>query len=64
MKKNGHSQQKQDDFIAPAMRAFRRVAKQLRLESDHQGIPLVVSHGSGSRLRAGSNVTGTKRPAS
>lgn len=44
MKKNGHRQQKQEDFIAPAMRAFNRVAKKLRVESVRTGRPLVLSN--------------------
>jgi hypothetical protein len=29
--KNGNSQNKKDDFFVPARKAFRRVARQLRL---------------------------------
>lgn len=31
----------QDDFIAPARRAFRRVAKNLRAENSRLGLPLI-----------------------
>ncbi len=31
----------QDDFIAPARRAFRRVAKTLRAENKRLGLPLI-----------------------
>ncbi len=31
----------QDDFIAPARRAFRRVARTLRAENDRLGLPLI-----------------------
>jgi hypothetical protein len=37
--RNGH--RKKDDFIAPARRAFRRVARQLRSEHAKLGLPLV-----------------------
>ncbi|MBM3859251.1 MAG: hypothetical protein FJ395_06330 [Verrucomicrobia bacterium] len=40
--KNNKPQQKQDDFIAPAKRAFRRVARQIRAEHAKLGLPLVV----------------------
>jgi hypothetical protein len=36
------NQQKPDDFIAPARRAFRRVAQQLRVENARLGLPLIV----------------------
>ena len=38
-RRNGH--RKKDDFIAPAKRAFRRVARQLRAENAKLGLPLV-----------------------
>ena len=31
----------QDDFIAPARRAFRRVARTLRAENGRLGLPLI-----------------------
>lgn len=31
-----------DDFIAPARRAFRRVARRLRAENTRLGLPLIV----------------------
>jgi hypothetical protein len=40
--KNGNGQRKLDDFIAPAQRAFRRVARQLRAEHARLGLPLVL----------------------
>jgi hypothetical protein len=40
--KNGNGQHKKDDFIAPARRAFRRVARQLRAENGRLGLPLVL----------------------
>lgn len=39
--KNGKTHRKPDDFIAPAKRAFRRVARQLRAEHGRLGLPLV-----------------------
>ncbi len=40
--KNGSTQRKPDDFIAPAQRAFRRVARQLRAEHARLGLPLIL----------------------
>jgi len=42
MKKHGPSPKVKDDFIATARRAFRRVAKKLRVENARLGIALVV----------------------
>lgn len=39
--KNSNGQSKKDDFIAPAKRAFRRVARRLRAENAKLGMPLV-----------------------
>ncbi len=47
--KNGISQRKQDDFIPSARRAFRRVARQLRVENARLGLPLVF--GDKGRVR-------------
>jgi hypothetical protein len=38
-----------DDFLAPARRAFRRVARQLRAENVRLGLPLIV--GQGGRVK-------------
>ncbi len=35
----------EDDFIAPARRAFRRVARRLRVENARLGLPLIVGQG-------------------
>ena len=40
---------KEDDFIVSARKAFRRVARQLRLEHAKSGLPLVF--GDKGRLR-------------
>ncbi|MGA3141876.1 MAG: hypothetical protein ABSF10_02380 [Verrucomicrobiota bacterium] len=40
--KNGNGHHKKDDFIAPARRAFRRVARQVRAENAKLGLPLVL----------------------
>ena len=40
------SEQFQREFLAPAMRAFRRVAKKLREENARLGLPLVVGVGN------------------
>ena len=39
--KNGKTHAKKDDFIAPARRAFRRVARTIRTEHAKLGLPLV-----------------------
>ena len=41
---------KEDDFIAPAKRAFRRVARQIRAESAKSGLPLVFGDNGKVRL--------------
>jgi hypothetical protein len=46
--KNGHH--KKEDFIAPARRAFRRVARQLRAEHAKSGMPLVFGEKGKVRL--------------
>jgi hypothetical protein len=45
---NGHS--KKDDFIAPARRAFRRVARQVRAENARLGLPLILGEKNRVRL--------------
>ena len=47
--KNGNGHHKKDDFIAPARRAFRRVARQLRAENALLGLPLIL--GENNRVR-------------
>lgn len=47
--KHGHGQNKKDDFIAPARKAFRRVARQLRAENARLGLPLIF--GKNGRVR-------------
>ncbi len=46
---NGHSKKK-DDFIAPARRAFQRVARQVRAENSRLGLPLILGEKSSARL--------------
>jgi hypothetical protein len=41
---------KEDDFIAPARRAFRRVARQLRAEHAKSGMPLILGDKGKVRL--------------
>jgi len=48
--KNGNGHHKKDDFIAPARRAFRRVARQLRAENARLGLPLVFGENGKVRL--------------
>ena len=48
--KHGNSHHKKDDFIPPARRAFRRVARQLRAENARLGLPLVFGHNGKVRL--------------
>lgn len=40
--KKGNGHKPADDFIAPARRAFRRVAKKLRAENARFGLPLIT----------------------
>lgn len=64
MKHNGNGYRTQDDFITPARRAFRRVARKLRAENDRLGLPLVVTEGirlDGRRRRVNSTVNGAKK---
>jgi hypothetical protein len=48
--KDGNGHHKKDDFIAPAKRAFRRVARQLRAENARLGLPLVFGENGKVRL--------------
>jgi hypothetical protein len=48
--KNGNGHHKKDDFIAPAQRAFRRVARQLRAENARLGLPLILGEKGQVRL--------------
>jgi hypothetical protein len=48
--KQRNGQTKKDDFIAPARRAFRRVARQLRAENARLGLPLVFGEKGHVRL--------------
>ena len=48
--KNRNERPKKDDFIAPAKRAFRRVARQLRAENAKLGLPLVFGENGHVRL--------------
>jgi hypothetical protein len=48
--KNGNGHHKRDDFIAPARRAFRRVARQLRAENARLGLPLILGEKGQVRL--------------
>jgi len=48
--KNRTEHTKKDDFIAPARRAFRRVARQLRAENAKLGLPLVFGKNGHVRL--------------
>jgi hypothetical protein len=48
--KNGNSQNTKDDFIAPARKAFRRVARHLRAENARLGLPLIVGENGRVRL--------------
>ena len=49
MKSRNNGRRKKDDFIAPAQRAFRRVARQLRAEHARLGLPLIF--GDNGRVR-------------
>jgi hypothetical protein len=48
--KNGNGHAKKDDFIAPARKAFRRVARQLRAENARLGLPLIFGEKGQVRL--------------
>jgi hypothetical protein len=48
--KNGNGHRRKDDFIEPARRAFRRVARQLRVENAKLGLPLVLGEHGRVRL--------------
>ncbi len=48
--KNGNGHRRRDDFIAPAKRAFRRVARQIRAEHAKLGLPLVFGEKGRVRL--------------
>jgi len=48
--KRGNGHHRKDDFIAPARRAFRRVARQLRAENARLGLPLVFGQNGKVRL--------------
>jgi hypothetical protein len=48
--KNGNGRRKEDDFIAPAKRAFQRVARQLRAENARLGLPLILGEKNRVRL--------------
>ena len=38
----GRKTQRQDDFIAPARRALRRAARNVRAENRRLGLPLII----------------------
>jgi hypothetical protein len=48
--KNTNGHHKKDDFIAPARRAFRRVARQLRSEHAKSAMPLIFGEKGKVRL--------------
>jgi hypothetical protein len=46
---------KNDDFLAPAIRAFRRVAVRIRSDNARLNLPLIVGkHGRLMRVKVGS----------
>jgi len=47
--KHKNGSRRQDDFIAPAKKAFRRAARQIRAEHARFGLPLVL--GEKGRVR-------------
>ena len=55
--KPGTGHYKKDDFIIPAKRAFRRVARQLREENAKLGLPLVFGENGRVRLVKPSDYT-------
>jgi hypothetical protein len=64
MKTHANADLTKDDFIAPARRAFRRVARKLRAENAQMGLPLAVTCGSslnGLRLKVAAKVHGKKK---
>jgi len=70
--KNGRKHPTADGFIAPAKRAFRRVARQIRAEHARAGVPLVLGEhgriklvhiGQSDRVEKRSSTSkGTRRP--
>lgn len=56
--RNGSKNRERDAFIAPAQRAFRRVARRLRAENARLGLPLIVGENGKLRL-VKVNVAGT-----
>ena len=56
--KNTRTQMAEDEFLAGARRAFRRVARRLRKENDRLGLPLITAENGRVRLNP---LNGTKR---
>lgn len=48
--KNGRENGTEDEFLAAARRAFKRVARQLRLENARLGLPLISAKNGRVRL--------------
>ncbi len=48
--RNGKKSRERGAFIAPAQRAFRRVARRLRAENARLGLPLIVGENGKIRL--------------
>ncbi len=57
-KANTRTQMADDEFLAGARRAFKRVARRLRIENARHGLPLITAENGRVRLIP---VNGTKR---
>ncbi len=57
-KRNTRTQMADDEFLAGARRAFRRVARRLRIENGRLGLPLITAENGRVRLIP---LNGTKR---
>lgn len=57
-KSNTRTQKADDEFLAGARRAFKRVARRLRIENGRLGLPLITAENGRVRLIP---LNGTKR---
>ena len=57
-KGNTRTQKAEDEFLAGARRAFKRVARRLRIENGRLGLPLITAENGRVRLI---RLNGTKR---
>jgi hypothetical protein len=61
--KDGRKNGSDDEFIAAARRAFKRVARQLRIENRRLGLPLIsAKNGRVHLVRANGSGSSARRP--